>query len=106
MYGRALYDAVWNKADGAEVSRILKPSGRLILLEADRHAETVPSGWIARSRGVWPPDAVVKSGWRRFGMDEQEWGAMIDQVKAQGMVVTRDAPFGFYRCIEANNENG
>ena len=90
----------------AEIARILKSSGRLVLLEADRHAETVPSGWIERSRGVWPPDTVVKSGWRRFGMDDQEWSSLADQIEAEGMVIVRDEPFGFYRCFEARNEHG
>ena len=84
----------------AEVARVLKPAGRLLLLEADRHMPTVPSGWIERSRVMWPPDVVVKKGWRRFGMDDQEWATMTERVHNAGMAVVRDSSFGFYRCME------
>ena len=98
----------WTRADAvmAEIARILRPSGRLVLLEADRHARAVPDGWIQRSRGLWPPDTVVLQGWRRFGMDDDEWSLARDRASGAGLRIIRDQPFGFYRCIEAEKPHG
>ena len=98
----------WTQPDAvlSEIARILRPDGRLVLLEADRQASTVPAGWIERSGGLWPPDTVVKNGWRRFGMNETEWSTMRDLVEDAGLVVVRDQAFGFYRCIEAELPDG
>lgn len=98
----------WTQPDAvlAEVGRVLKETGRFVLLEADRYAPAVPDGWIERARGLWPPDAVVRNGWRRFGMDDAEWTNMRAGICRAGLSVVRDEPFGFYRCMEAVRERG
>lgn len=98
----------WTQPDAvlAEIARVLKDAGQLVLLEADRHASDVPEGWIARVRGIWPTDTVVRQGWRRFGMDHDEWTAMRARIEQAGLAVVRDEPFGFYRCMEAQVRHG
>ena len=112
MHGRDLefddntFDAVtaiqtahhWRETDEivAEAFRVLKPGGSLFIYEADKEQTTVPDGWIEQSWG-WPPDAMVLSGWRRFGMNDDEWFALeacVRRVDFQRVVLDRH---GFYR---------
>ena len=79
-----------------EVFRVLKPGGRFYLYEADREQDEIPEGWIQRRSG-WPPRSVVIAGWRRFGMNENEWAEACARAQATDfstMVVDRH---GFYR---------
>lgn len=88
----------WADAAGvlAEIRRVLAPGGRLYLYEADPEAE-IPAGWIARRAG-WPPEALLRRRWRRFGMDAARWGALTGQARgAFGEV--RDERHGFYRRL-------
>lgn len=79
-----------------QVFRVLKPGGRFYLYEADRDQDEIPEGWIQRRSG-WPPRSVVISGWRRFGMNEEEWADVCTRIRAMdfsNMIVDRH---GFYR---------
>jgi len=88
----------WEDPDAilGEVFRVLKPGGRFFLYEADKACSEVPEGWILRSAG-WPPDAVVLSGWRRFGMNDDEWADMEVRVRRVGFQHTVVDAHGFYR---------
>ena len=88
----------WNDVDGilAEVHRVLKDGGRFFLYEADKNCDEVPSGWVGRS-GKWPPDALVLNGWRRFGMNEEEWAGLEVRVRRLGFRSVRVDRHGFYR---------
>ena len=79
-----------------EVYRVLIPGGRLFLYEADREQKTVPDGWIRRRSG-WPPPSVVVAGWRRFGMNEQEWADMRKVVHSMDFSNCVFDRHGFYR---------
>ena len=88
----------WTNRRGVlnEIHRVLKPGGRLFLYEADRDQKEVPDGWIRRRSG-WPPSAVVLAGWRRFGMNDEEWAdltALVQGMDFSNRVFDRH---GFYR---------
>lgn len=85
----------------AEAWRVMVPGGRLLIYEADPDGE-IPSQWIQRlgPGGLWPPDAVLRRRWRRYGMDADRWGALVAQVRASpfGDDLT-DERHGFYRRL-------
>lgn len=79
-----------------ECHRVLKPGGKLYVYEADPEGE-IPSDWIQRV-GVWPPDSVLRSRWKKNGMDAARWGKLLDEVRGSafgGSVA--DERHGFYR---------
>ena len=82
----------------AEVYRVLVPGGRFFLYEADPDGE-IPAEWLDRRAG-WPPDAVLRHRWRRYGMDQSRWDALRAQVAASpfGENVA-DERHGFYRRL-------
>jgi ubiquinone/menaquinone biosynthesis C-methylase UbiE len=82
----------------AEIHRVLVPGGRLFVYEADPDGE-IPPDWLAR-RGGWPPDAVMRRRWRRYGMDAARWDAFRAVVNASpfGEDVS-DERHGFYRRL-------
>ena len=79
-----------------QVFRVLKPGGRFYLYEANREQTHVPDGWIQRRSG-WPPDSVVIAGWRRFGMNEQEWAEISALVRGMDFSNAVFDEHGFYR---------
>ncbi len=88
----------WQDAAGilAEVHRVLQPGARFYLYEADRDLDEVPEGWVAR-RGMWPPDRVVRLGWRRFGMNRREWTSLRGVAEASPFESIEEDRHGFYR---------
>ena len=88
----------WDDTDRilSEVFRVLKSGGRFFLYEADRGRTSVPVGWVQRSKG-WPPDGVVVSGWRRFGMNDSEWATLEVAVRGIGFSNVVLDEHGFYR---------
>ena len=82
----------------SEVHRVLKPGARFLIYEADRHLERVPDGWIQRRR-AWPPAAVVRLGWRRFGMDKAEWDSLMGCAQRSPFRDIRSDRHGFYRRL-------
>jgi ubiquinone/menaquinone biosynthesis C-methylase UbiE len=85
----------------AEVHRVLKPGGRFLVLEANRDASAVPEGWIHRVAG-WPPDALVRLGWRRFGMDASEWTALTAHATQSPFDRWQSGCLGFYQLLEVH----
>jgi ubiquinone/menaquinone biosynthesis C-methylase UbiE len=79
-----------------EIYRVLKPGGRFFLYEADRERTVVPEGWIQRRLG-FPSDALLTAGWRRFGMNSDEWSRLEVQVRSMdfGNIICDE--HGFYR---------
>jgi SAM-dependent methyltransferase len=82
----------------AEAWRVLVPGGKLYVYEADPDGE-IPEGWIDRKAG-WPPDAVMRRRWRKYGMDQARW----DQLKAAVVASpfghdVEDERHGFYRRL-------
>lgn len=69
----------------AEIHRVLVDGGRFYLYEANPEGE-IPDGWLRRRGGVWPPDAVFRARWAKYGMDQAGW----DALKA----VVAQSPFG------------
>lgn len=88
----------WQDAPGIlrEIRRVLAEDGRLFLYEADPDAE-IPDGWIARCSG-WPPEALLRRRWRRFGMDAARWEALVRQA-AEVFPSVSDERHGFYRRL-------
>ena len=88
----------WREPDAIfrEVHRVLVAGGRCFLYEADRHATSVPEGWVQRTLGK-PTDAAVLKGWRRFGMDDREWAALQGRARAVGFDEIELDRHGFYR---------
>jgi SAM-dependent methyltransferase len=82
----------------AEVHRVLRPGARFYIYEADRHQVEIPAGWVLR-RGGWPPDRLVRLGWRRFGMDSEEWTALCAQAEESPFDAAVDDRHGFYRRL-------
>jgi SAM-dependent methyltransferase len=80
----------------AEVFRVLKPGGRFYLYEAARERQLVPEGWISRKMGL-PSDAMVRSGWRRFGMNDSEWADLEVTVRRLDFSRIVCDEHGFYR---------
>jgi ubiquinone/menaquinone biosynthesis C-methylase UbiE len=88
----------WTNVEGilAEVHRVLKPGASFYIFEADRHLKHVPEGWVLRE-GFWPPDGLVRLGWRRFGMDADEWSTLRQQAQSSPFSAVQDDRQGFYR---------
>ena len=82
----------------AEVARVLKVGGRFYLYEADADATSVPEGWVVR-RGGYPPDALLKASWRRYGMGEAAWEALKKVVSQSPFGGGEDGRHGFYRRL-------
>ncbi len=82
----------------AEVHRVLAPGASFSIYEADRAQREIPEGWIERTSG-WPPDALVRLGWRRFGMDDAEWEELMMQAEASPFQASLQERFGFYRRL-------
>lgn len=82
----------------SEIYRVLKPGGRFYLYEADKDSKHVPEGWIGKRLGL-PPDSFVLNGWRRYGMNEDEWAAMRIRVRALGFSNHVQDKHGFYRRL-------
>ena len=78
-----------------EIFRVLKPGGRFYLYEANRAETIVPEGWI-RKRSGWPPSALVIAGWRRFGMNEDEWATLSSMVRSMAFSNMVFDQHGFY----------
>ncbi len=81
-----------------EVHRVLKPGAHFYIYEADAEATEVPDGWIQR-QGLWPPDAVVLRGWKRWGMDTAAWEALKQVVRASPFGGGESGRHGFYRRL-------
>lgn len=82
----------------AEVHRVLRPEGRFFIYEADSDSSEVPPGWIQRKIG-WPPEALVRLGWRRFGMNEARWEDLKQTVRMSPFGGGQDGRHGFYRRL-------
>jgi ubiquinone/menaquinone biosynthesis C-methylase UbiE len=82
----------------AEAWRVLSPGGAFYVYEADPDAD-IPAEWIERTAG-WPPDALLRRQWRRYGMDAARWSALLDIARASpfGHAVS-DERHGFYRRL-------
>lgn len=82
----------------AEVHRVLVDGGRFYVYEADP-AAALPEGWIQK-RGVFPPDALVRRQWARYGMDDARWAALRDVACASPFGPDLgDERHGFYRRL-------
>ena len=81
-----------------EVHRVLVPGGRFYIYEADPEGE-IPEGWIDRQAG-FPPEALLRRRWRRFGMDQARWDGLKAKVEESpfGMDYV-DERHGFYRRL-------
>jgi ubiquinone/menaquinone biosynthesis C-methylase UbiE len=90
----------WRDTPGilAEVHRVLRPGARFYIYEADRNQAEIPDGWVLR-RGGWPPDRLVRLGWRRFGMDSEEWTVLCAQAEQSLFATAVDDRHGFYRRL-------
>lgn len=82
----------------AEAWRVLAPGGRMYVYEADPDGE-IPEGWIHRRAG-FPPDALLRRQWRKYGMDQARW----DQLRSVAMASpfgedVADERHGFYRRL-------
>jgi len=90
----------WSEPDAIllEIYRVLKPGGRFYLYEADKASNHVPDGWIGKRLG-FPPDRFVLNGWRRYGMDEEEWAAMRIRISALKFANQVQDKHGFYRRL-------
>lgn len=90
----------WENPAGvfAEAHRVLVPGGRFYVYEADPEAE-IPADWLHRRAG-WPPDAVLRRRWRRYGMDQARWDALRSVATASpfGEDVAEER-HGFYRRL-------
>jgi len=84
----------------SEIYRVMKPGGRFYLYEASRERTSVPDGWISRRSG-WPPNAVVTAGWKRFGMDTDEWASLERVVREFDFSNIISDEHGFYRRLVA-----
>jgi SAM-dependent methyltransferase len=82
----------------AEAHRVLTLGGRFFVYEADPDAEIAPE-WLNRRLG-WPPDAVLRRRWRRWGMDQARWDALraVATSSPFGEDVTEER-HGFYRRL-------
>jgi len=108
IYPQGTFDAAaavqsahhWTDTAGvlSEVHRVLVPGGRFYIYEADSEQAEVPEGWIRRW-GPFPPDALLRSNWRRFGMDATRWEALKDLVRAGPFGGGEDGRHGFYRRL-------
>ena len=79
-----------------EMHRVVAAGRNCYLYEADRGATAVPEGWVDRTLG-WPPERLVLSGWRRFGMNAEEWAAVETMAQSAGFREVRTDRHGFYR---------
>ena len=82
----------------AEVHRVMCPGAFFFIYEADKDGDAVPDAWIQRA-GAWPPDAIVRMGWRRFGMNEEEWTALKALVRTSPFGGGEEGRHGFYRRL-------
>ncbi len=82
----------------AEVHRVLVEGGRFYVYEADPES-AVPADWIDR-RGGFPPDALVRRQWAKFGMDAARWAELraVAEASPFGPDVA-DERHGFYRRL-------
>lgn len=81
-----------------ECWRVLKVGGRMYIYEADPDAQ-IPADWIRR-RGIWPPDAVLKRRWKKFGMDQAKWDALKAEAgRSPFGDQVADERHGFYRRL-------
>jgi ubiquinone/menaquinone biosynthesis C-methylase UbiE len=81
-----------------EAKRVLVPGGRFFIYEADAESE-IPEGWIAK-KGGWPPEALLRRQWGKYGMDAGAW----EKLKAEAIAVfgedgVIDERHGFYRRL-------
>lgn len=90
----------WKNPDRifAEASRVLVWGGRMFVYEADPAGE-IPDGWVQKM-GVWPPAALLRRQWGKYGMDQAAW----DRLKASAVAVfgeesVVDERHGFYRRL-------
>ena len=81
-----------------EMHRVVVDGGSCYLYEADRSATGVPESWIDRRFG-WPPDRVVMKGWKRFGMNADEWSTMETLAHSAGFRDVQSDHHGFYRRL-------
>lgn len=82
----------------AEVYRVLADGGVFYVYEADPDAD-VPADWIARIGG-FPPDALIKRQWARFGMGAARWDALRAVAAASPFGPdVGDERHGFYRRL-------
>jgi ubiquinone/menaquinone biosynthesis C-methylase UbiE len=94
----------WDDASSvfSEAYRVLVPGGRFYVYEADPDAE-IPDGWIEKRAG-WPPDAVVRRSWRKWGMDQSRWDGLRSVAEASPFGSAdaggiSDERHGFYRRL-------
>jgi len=80
----------------SEIHRVLRPGGQFYIYEADSGLEDVPDGWIAQ-KGPWPPAALIKRNWQRFGMDDAAWEDLKKVAQTSPFGGGEDGRHGFYR---------
>lgn len=83
----------------AELHRVLRPGGWLVLLDADAQGP-VPADWIAR-RGPWPPTAWLRRNWSRYSLGEQALGQLRVTLERLPWAEVRQDTLGFYRRLVA-----
>ncbi len=82
----------------AEVYRVLAEGGKFYVYEADP-AASLPEGWIQKQAG-FPPDALVRRQWAKYGMDDARWTALRGVAAASPFGPDLvDERHGFYRRL-------
>ncbi len=83
----------------AEVYRVLTEGGRLFVYEPDPDGE-IPSDWLARPAGVFPPDAAFRFRWRRAGLGADGWQRLLDTARSSPFADgVSDERHGFFRRL-------